>query len=161
MLASRAKAQVFAGGGMGRTPMIGKVLKEFLPQADLLPYLEAVVSVYNILGRRDNKYKARIKILVKALGAEEFARLVEEEWLHLKDKSTTLIESEIERMKSFFTEPSYVALDDEPESFVEQKNQHKGFANWVLRIRPGIKACAKFSAPVSCCRVDSLGLYLE
>tara|TARA_R110002049_G_scaffold22213_3_gene79927 strand:- start:1188 stop:2849 length:1662 start_codon:yes stop_codon:yes gene_type:complete len=125
--------KVFAGGGLGRTPVIGSEIRSFLPEKHLLSYLDAILRIYNMHGRRDNKFKARIKILVKALGAEEFARLVEEEWLHLKDQSTTLIQTEIDRMKSFFTEPDYAALSDEPDSFVERKNQHKGFANWVLR----------------------------
>ena len=73
--------EVLAGGGMGRTPVIGKVLREFLPWRDLLSYLQAVMRVYNLEGRRDNKYKARIKILVNALGIDEFRRRVEAEWL--------------------------------------------------------------------------------
>jgi sulfite reductase (NADPH) hemoprotein beta-component len=79
-----------AGGGMGRTPIIGSVIREFLPWQHLLTYTEAVMRVYNQYGRRDNKYKARIKILLKAIGVEEFTRQVEEEWADLKDGPETL-----------------------------------------------------------------------
>ncbi len=125
--------KVFVGGGLGRTPVIGSEIRSFLPEKHLLSYLDAILRIYNIHGRRDNKYKARIKILVKALGADEFARMVEEEWQHHKDKETTLTDAEISRVKTFFTEPDYAHLDNEPASFVEQKNNHKGFANWVAR----------------------------
>lgn len=125
--------KVFVGGGLGRTPVIASEIRGFLPEKHLLSYLDAIVRIYNMHGRRDNKYKARIKILVKALGAEEFARLVEEEWQHIKDKSTTLTQEEITRVKSFFTEPNYAQLENESAAFIEKKNNHKGFANWVAR----------------------------
>ncbi|MBP6655062.1 MAG: nitrite/sulfite reductase, partial [Propionivibrio sp.] len=82
--------RVFAGGGLGRTPILGKVVREFLPRKHMLSYLDALLRVYNRYGRRDNLYKARIKILVNALGVEEFARQVEEEWSFIKDGPTTL-----------------------------------------------------------------------
>ena len=125
--------KVFVGGGLGRTPVIGSEIRSFLPEQHLLSYLDAILRIYNMHGRRDNKYKARIKILVKALGADEFARLVEAEWQYMKDKSTTLTQSEIDRVKEFFTEPAYGQLDNEPASFVQEKAEHKGFANWVRR----------------------------
>ena len=78
-------ASILAGGGLGRTPIVGAVIKEVLPWQHLLTYCEAVLRVYNRYGRRDNMYKARIKILVKALSPEKFAKQVEEEWAHLKD----------------------------------------------------------------------------
>ncbi len=77
--------RVIVGGGLGRTPVIGSILREFLPERHLLSYLEAILRVYNLLGRRDNKYKARIKILVKAMGIEAFAAKVDEQWQPLKD----------------------------------------------------------------------------
>src|SRR6478735_3154810 len=95
--------RVYVGGGLGRTPCIGPVVREFLPEKHLLTYLDAILRVYNLLGRRDNKYKARIKILVKALGAEKFAEKVEEEWQFLKDGPATLTEQEITRIKQNFT----------------------------------------------------------
>jgi sulfite reductase (NADPH) hemoprotein beta-component len=125
--------KVMVGGGLGRTPIIASVIREFLPEAHLLSYLDAILRVYNTNGRRDNKYKARIKILVKALTPAKFAELVEAEWHHNKDKDSTLTQAEIDRMKVFFTDPAYKALENESATFVSQKEQHKGFANWVNR----------------------------
>lgn len=125
--------KVFVGGGLGRTPVIASEIRSFLPEKHLLSYLDAILRIYNMHGRRDNKYKARIKILVKAMGPEEFARLVEKEWQHHKDKSTTLTETELSRVKSFFTAPDYLQLEDNSASFIVQKEAHKGFANWITR----------------------------
>jgi len=100
-------ARVLAGGGMGRTPIIGAVIREDLPWQHLLSYCEAVLRVYNRYGRRDNIYKARIKILVKALGAEKFAKEVEAEWAHLKDNATTITQQELDRVAAFFVPPTY------------------------------------------------------
>lgn len=104
--------KVYVGGGLGRTPVIGVAIREFLPEEDLLSYLEAILRVYNLYGRRDNKYKARIKILVRALTPEVFAQKVEAEWQHLKDGSNKLTRAEIERAKQFFTAPAYDSIDD-------------------------------------------------
>lgn len=125
--------KVFVGGGLGRTPVIASEIRSFLPEKDILSYLDAILRIYNMHGRRDNKYKARIKILVKALGADEFARLVEEEWQHHKDKETTLTQAELDRVKGFFTEPAYAELEHDSDAFIQQKEAHKGFANWVAR----------------------------
>lgn len=125
--------KVLAGGGLGRTPIIASVIREFLPEKHLLSYLDAILRVYNIHGRRDNKYKARIKILVKALTPAKFAERVEAEWEHIKDGATTLTNEEIDRVKNFFTEPAYQSLADNSESFVKQQDEHKGFANWIKR----------------------------
>ncbi|MBV1932500.1 MAG: nitrite/sulfite reductase [Porticoccaceae bacterium] len=100
--------RVLVGGGLGRTPVIGTVIKEFLPSIHLLTYLDAILRVYNRYGRRDNKYKARIKILVKAWTPEVFADKVDVEWLHAKDGPATLTLEEIARAKSFFTAPDYL-----------------------------------------------------
>jgi sulfite reductase (NADPH) hemoprotein beta-component len=105
--------EIIVGGGLGRTPIIGKVLREFLPRRHLLSYLEAVLRVYNLEGRRDNLTKARIKILVKALGVEEFRRRVETEWESIRDGALDVTDDQIERMRSFFTPPAYRALEDE------------------------------------------------
>lgn len=104
--------RVIVGGGLGRTPVIGSLVREFLPEKDLLTYLDAILRVYNLLGRRDNKYKARIKILVKALGVEKFAELVEKEWAHLAGNEATLTQTEIDRCKAFFIDPAYESIDD-------------------------------------------------
>ncbi|MFP1684351.1 nitrite/sulfite reductase [Alloalcanivorax sp. C16-1] len=99
--------QVWAGGGLGRTPMVGSVIGEYVPWRHLLAYLEAILRVYNKYGNRDNKYKARIKILVKALGPEKFRELTEAEFAELKDGPMTLTEEEVARIRQCFTEPDY------------------------------------------------------
>ncbi|KGK40917.1 sulfite reductase [Nitrincola sp. A-D6] len=104
--------EVLVGGGLGRTPVIGKVIREFLPKADLLSYLDAILRVYNLKGRRDNKYKARIKILVESLGIDAFRELVEAEWQHARDTELTLTQQEIDRVKAFFVPHPYESLPD-------------------------------------------------
>lgn len=127
--------RIIVGGGLGRTPVIGSVIREFLPEKHLLTYLEAILRIYNRYGRRDNKFRARIKILVRAMGPEVFAEKVEEEWAHLKDGPATLTPEEIERAKSFFTSPPYKTLDPlAAESVVqEQAAQEPDFARWLSR----------------------------
>ena len=125
--------KVLVGGGLGRTPVIGKVIREFLPEHDLLTYLEAILRIYNLNGRRDNKYKARIKILVNAMGEEAFAAAVEQVWAKLQDSPTRLTDKEIKRAKSFFTEPDYAQLDDTAEmaeiNSLRSKDTH--FNHWL------------------------------
>src|SRR5262245_41095315 len=104
--------EVLVGGGLGRQPIIGHVIREFLPRRHLLSYLEAILRIYNERGRRDNLNKARIKILVKSLGVDEFRRRVEEEWGQIRDNGLELDESEIERMRAFFAPPAYETLPD-------------------------------------------------
>ena len=104
--------RVYVGGGLGRTPVIGKVINEFLPREDILSYCEAILRVYNLHGRRDNKYKARIKILVNALGIDEFRTQVETEWAHFKDQELKLHEIDFDTMQAFFPLPNYESLDD-------------------------------------------------
>lgn len=125
--------QVLAGGGQGRTPAIGSVVREFLPKLHLLTYLEAILRVYNRYGRRDNKHKARIKILVKALGAEVFAEKVDVEWKHLKDNDSTLTQAEIDRVSAFFTEPAYETLSATDNTLDKLIAENKAFANWLKR----------------------------
>ena len=98
--------RVIVGGGMGRTPIVGHVVREFLPWRDMLTYLEAILRVYNRHGRRDNLYKARIKILVKALGVEAFRAQVEAEWAHLRGSESTLTDEELERVVGAFRAPA-------------------------------------------------------
>jgi sulfite reductase (NADPH) hemoprotein beta-component len=105
--------KVLVGGGLGRTPIIGKTIREFLPWQHLLTYLDAILRVYNRYGRRDNIHKARIKILVKERGADKFRDEVEAEWAHLKDGPATLIREEVERVEGRFTRPQYENLADE------------------------------------------------
>ncbi len=125
--------QVLAGGGLGRTPIIGSVVREFLPWQHVLTYVEAIMRVYNQYGRRDNKYKARIKILLKALGVEEFTRQVEQEWLDLKDSPSTITEEELARVASYFTPPAYEKLNDVHELLAQQSAENKAFGTWLGR----------------------------
>ena len=130
-------ARVLAGGGLGRTPIIGSVIREDLPWEHLLSYCEAVLRVYNRYGRRDNIYKARIKILVKALGAKKFAEEVEAEWAHLKDNATTITQQELARVAAFFVAPAYQKLPDTDASYEKHLLEEKAFARWVQRnVRP-------------------------
>jgi sulfite reductase (NADPH) hemoprotein beta-component len=125
--------RVYAGGGLGRTPILSSVVREFLPEEDLLTYLDAIIRVYNQFGRRDNKYKARIKILVKALGVERFSELVEAEWDHIKDGDGKLPSEELERVKSHFTEPAYLDLEADPTAYTDALAADKAFSRWVDR----------------------------
>ena len=104
--------EVLVGGGLGRTPIIGKVIREFLPREHLLSYLEAILRIYNREGRRDNIYKARIKILVKATGEVAFREAVEAEWALLRDTALRLDVAEIDRMRAFFVPLPYETLSD-------------------------------------------------
>jgi len=125
--------KVIVGGGLGRTPMVGVTICEFMPRKDLLTYLDAIIRVYNQQGRRDNKYKARIKILVKALGIEEFRSRVDAEWAHLKGKESTVPMSEFDRLTSFFSEPAYAALENKPAILSSKLANSAGFARWYER----------------------------
>ncbi|KTS79256.1 sulfite reductase [Pseudomonas oryzihabitans] len=125
--------RVLVGGGQGRTPHTGEFIREFLPWQHLLSYLEATLRVYNRYGRRDNKFKARIKILVKALGADVFAEKVEAEWAHLKDGPITLTEAEVARVSAFFVDPAYAELQDQDEALARLDAEHPGFARWRQR----------------------------
>ncbi|WP_435036813.1 nitrite/sulfite reductase [Pseudomonas neuropathica] len=125
--------RVIVGGGLGRTPILGLQIREGLPWQHLLSYVEAVLRVYNRHGRRDNKYKARIKILVKALGIEAFAKEVEEEWQHLKDGPAQLTEAEYQRVASAFVPPVYHSLADTDLDFGTRLAESPAFARWVAR----------------------------
>jgi sulfite reductase (NADPH) hemoprotein beta-component len=122
--------KVLVGGGLGRTPMIGKVIREFLPWQHLLTYLDAILRVYNRYGRRDNIHKARIKILVKERGADKFRDEVEAEWAHLKDGPATLIEEEVARVSARFTRPAYENLENQESG---TGTDFPGFASWRKR----------------------------
>ncbi|WP_028310339.1 nitrite/sulfite reductase [Derxia gummosa] len=122
-------ADVYVGGGLGRTPIIGSLIRKGLPWQHLITYIEAALRVYNLHGRRDNLYKARIKILVKALGAAKFAEEVEAEWQHLKDGPGTLPQSELDRIAADFTLPEYETLDDN----FDVTNESVAFQRWAAR----------------------------
>ena len=125
--------KVMVGGGMGRTPILGTVIRDFLPWQHVMTYLEAILRIYNQYGRRDNKYKARIKILVKAIGADVFAQQVEEEWAQIKDGPATLTEAEFRRVSSYFTAPAYASLPASDAAYEQHQADNKAFANWVKR----------------------------
>ncbi|MBN8443348.1 MAG: nitrite/sulfite reductase [Thauera sp.] len=128
--------RVLVGGGLGRTPILGEEVASFVPWQQILNYCEAVLRVYNLHGRRDNAYKARIKILVKALGVEEFARQVEAEFVHLKDGPSTLTQAEIDRVASRFDDPVLAPLAAD-EGYRARLADDKAFANWAKRnVRP-------------------------
>lgn len=127
--------KILAGGGLGRTPVIGSVVNEWLEKQHLLTYLEAILRVYNQHGRRDNKFKARIKILVKAMGIEAFREAVEKEWAALKDGPSTLTAEEIARARSFFTDPAYETIDAAASeaALQERAAAEPIFGNWLKR----------------------------
>ncbi|WP_067038255.1 nitrite/sulfite reductase [Marinomonas gallaica] len=125
--------KVLVGGGLGRTPMIAETISDFIPRTDLLTYLDAIIRVYNQQGRRDNKYKARIKILVKALGIDEFRKRVDAEWEHLRGTESTVPMSEFDRLASFFTEPAYETLEEQPSILTEKLADSSAFARWYER----------------------------
>jgi len=125
--------RVIVGGGLGRTPIRGQIVREFLPWQHILTYCEAILRVYNRQGRRDNAYKARIKILVQALGVEAFAQLVEEEWAHIKDGPATLTQAEFDRVAAHFTAPAYESLSATNADLTEKLALEKSFKNWVDR----------------------------
>ncbi|NOQ93304.1 MAG: nitrite/sulfite reductase [Methylophaga sp.] len=122
--------EVLVGGGLGRTPIVGQQIRPFLEKKDLLSYLEAILRVYNRLGRRDNKYKARIKITVREHGINHIRELVEAEWVQIREQ-LELDEKEIERVKSHFVEPDYDATAAEDESFAKTLVEDATFARWV------------------------------
>ncbi len=125
--------QVLVGGGLGRTPVIGQVIREFLPWQHLLTYLDAILRVYNREGRRDNKYKARIKILVKELGIDAFRDRVEAAWDQGRDGPATLTEDEVRRCRRFFTDPPYESLRDHDAAVTATLATDVRFTNWYDR----------------------------
>ncbi|WP_447748435.1 nitrite/sulfite reductase [Pseudomonas nicosulfuronedens] len=125
--------RVSVGGGLGRTPIVGSFINEFLPWKHLLSYLDAILRVYNRYGRRDNKYKARIKILVKALTPEVFAQRVDAEWANLKDGPSTLTDAELQRVAAHFVDPAYQVLEDQDATLAQLDAENPGFARWRSR----------------------------
>ena len=122
--------RILAGGGLGRTPVIGKEIFPFVEKQYLLSALESILRVYNREGRRDNKYKARIKILVKEIGVEEFQNKVMQEWELIKNSALLLTDEEIKRCESFFTDPNYESLADTPTSLSDRLQNNILFSSW-------------------------------
>ncbi len=129
--AGEAGFEVVVGGGLGRTPFIGKTIKPFLPKRDILSYVEAVLRVYNQFARRDNIYKARIKVLVHELGAQAFAKEVDAEWQATKDGALALDPAVIADFAARFRYPDYERLDDEPVELARLRKADRRFAAWV------------------------------
>jgi sulfite reductase (NADPH) hemoprotein beta-component len=125
--------RVLVGGGLGRTPIIGTEICAFVPWQHVISYLESIVRVYNEYGRRDNIYKARIKILVKAIGIEEFRRRVEDDWRFTKDGPCTITAGELNRVAAFFTAPDYERLPESAALLAAQQCDSRAFSNWVQR----------------------------
>ncbi|MDD3352316.1 nitrite/sulfite reductase [Zoogloea sp.] len=125
--------RVLVGGGMGRTPIIGEEISDFVPWQHIITYNEAILRVYNRHGRRDNLYKARIKILVKALGIAEFKRQVEAEWAFTRGGPSTLTEAEVTRVGAHFTTPAYASLPSEDAGYAQQRAANAAFAAWTKR----------------------------
>jgi sulfite reductase (NADPH) hemoprotein beta-component len=131
--AGRRGFEVWVGGGMGRTPFIGTVIRPFLEYPHLLSYLESILRVYNLHGRRDNKFKARIKILVNEVGAEEFTRLVEEDWEKCRDGALVLDRTEIDRIAAFFAPPPYLGEAEargDGSALAARSASDEAFARW-------------------------------
>ena len=125
--------RVLVGGGLGRTPAIGSEIAAFVPWQHMITYAESIVRVYNEYGRRDNMYKARIKILVKAIGIDEFRRQVEEDWKFTKDDPCTITQEELDRVAACFKAPAYESLPEEANEVVALKYSNKAFSNWLKR----------------------------
>jgi sulfite reductase (NADPH) hemoprotein beta-component len=123
--------EVMVGGGQGRTPMIAVTVRDFLPEKELVAYLEAIMRVYNLYGRRDNKYKARIKILVHEIGAEKFKSEVEAEYARRPEQTTHVVEKELERIAAYFAAPTFEKLSRFTPAFEEAKLGNPEFARWA------------------------------
>ncbi|ESW67438.1 sulfite reductase [Mesorhizobium sp. LSJC268A00] len=122
---------VYVGGGQGRTPMVARKIRDFLPEADLLSYCTAILRVYNLYGRRDNKYKARIKILVHETGVEEITRQVEAEWQELKDAELKLPEADIRAIDAYFAPPALTARPEGDAAIKLARLDSKSFSDWL------------------------------
>jgi len=124
--------EVLVGGGQGRTPVIAETIRDFLPKRDLLSYLEAILRVYNMLGRRDNIYKARIKILLKETGLDRFAALVEEEWERIRGGALDLPLDEINRIRAYFAPPRYELVVDPDAAYQAARRSDREFDRWCV-----------------------------
>ncbi|HXV24948.1 MAG TPA: nitrite/sulfite reductase [Alphaproteobacteria bacterium] len=141
--------EVMVGGGQGRTPVLAKTIRPFLPAERLLSYLEAILRVYNLLGRRDNLYKSRIKILVDSVGPEEFTRMVEEEWRQIPHDRVDLPAEEVERIRAHFAPPRFEHLSERDPGFELYRRCDHGFARWVRANVAWHKQCGYAIASLS------------
>ncbi|WP_031433856.1 nitrite/sulfite reductase [Methylomarinum vadi] len=146
--------RILAGGGLGRTPVIGQEIKPFLEKKHLLSYLEAILRVYNLNGRRDNKYKARIKILVRETGIEKFTDMVEQEWLQIRDE-LELSDERISAMQAHFQPPAYDSDATNDESCAQMQQQDPAFARWLKHNTVDHKVAGYRNAFISLKALDS------
>jgi sulfite reductase (NADPH) hemoprotein beta-component len=160
--------EVFVGGGLGRTPIIASSIRKFLPKQHLLSYLDAILRVYNRYGNRDNKYKARIKILVKAWTPEVFAQRVEKEWSKIKEGPSTLTDNEVERVKSFFSAPDYQEIDSHiaDQTLITLASENNAFSRWLdrntkLQKQPGYRSVTLSLKPAGVAPGDVTDAQLE
>ncbi len=123
--------KILVGGGLGRMPIIGVTIKEFIEKKHLLSYMEAILRIYNLEGRRDNIHRARIKVLVKSLGIDAFREKVDKEWDRIKDSDLLLEQKEIDRVSAYFTSPDYDQDADKDTSFVDHLNNDLAFNRWA------------------------------
>lgn len=164
--AGEVAARVWAGGGLGRTPILGQMIRPHLEWQHILTYCEAIIRVYNLHGRRDNAYKARIKILLKALGADEFTRQVEAEWANLKDGPNTLTRAEFDRVSAHFTAPAYRDLPAHDAGFDAALATDPAFAAWVRRSvhphrQPGYRAVTLSLKPTGIAPGDATDVQMD
>ncbi|MSP43466.1 MAG: nitrite/sulfite reductase [Alphaproteobacteria bacterium] len=129
--AGGAGCEFWVGGGQGRTPVIAKCINSFVPKRDMLSYAEAILRVYNMHGRRDNIYKARIKILVNEIGIKEFSRQTNEQWAHIRDGALDVPAEEIARITAYFAPPAYEQLQNEPAALLQMRAADPAFAAWL------------------------------
>jgi len=159
--------EVHVGGGQGRTPVIASLVNEFVPEDRLLDYLEAIMRVYNLHGRRDNKYKARVKILVTELGEEEFTRQVEAEFASQKPhEKIDLPREEIDRIHAYFARPDFPARPEVSDTFEAAKASDAGFARWVKNnlhphVTPGYTSVTISLKPVGGTTGDATAAQME
>jgi len=125
--------RVLVGGDLGRTPILGTEIRDFVPWQHVITYIESIVRVYNEYGRRDNLYKARIKILVKAIGIDEFRRRVEADWQYTRNGPCTITAAELNRVAAFFTAPDYEQLPEQNAAMAAQISESRAFSNWMQR----------------------------
>ena len=123
--------EVLVGGGLGRTPYIGQTIRKWVAERDLLSYVEAILRIYNLHGRRDNIHKARIKIIVNQMGIDKYRELVDEEWERIKDGTLNVPEEELERIRSYFSVPAYEAESDRSVELAAQRATDPGFDRWL------------------------------
>ncbi|MEX2296525.1 MAG: nitrite/sulfite reductase [Dongiaceae bacterium] len=123
--------QVFAGGGQGRTPMMAQLVRDFVPKAELLAFIESVIRVYNLMGRRDNIHKARIKILVHALGIDKFRELIDADFAATRDSGSPMPAAEIARVAAYFMPPAYERIETPVRAFEAARFEDRDFARWV------------------------------